>query len=131
MSRTGVLARAQAFAEAGMVDTCTIRRRTGETTDPQTGEITPTWSPLLYDGKCRFQHRDGRAEQADAGEAYVLLQRTEVQLPVAAIGIDVGDEITCTASRDPDLVGRAFLVHDLAYRSDATTRRLQVQERTS
>ena len=130
MSRAAVLARGRIAAEIGMVDTCTIRHRTGETTDPYSGEVVATWADL-YEGKCRFQHRDGQAQQVDVGEAYVLLQRAEVQLPVSAVGIDVGDEITCTASRDPDLVGRVFLVHDLAYRTDATSRRLQIQEQTS
>lgn len=130
MSRATVLARGRAAAEAGMVDTCTIERQTGETTNPDTGVVTPTVSEI-YDGMCRFQQKGAQAQQEDAGQAYLLLQRAEIQLPVTATGIDVGDLITCTASRDPDLVGRVFRVRDLAYKTDATARRLQIQERTS
>ncbi len=131
MSRATVLARGRAAAEAGMVDTCTIERQSGESTDPATGVVTPTVEQV-YTGICRFQQRGSQAQQEDAGEAYILLQRAEIQLPVSATGIDVGDVITCTsAGRDPDLVGRVFRVRDLAYKTDATARRLQIQERTS
>lgn len=126
-----MLARGQAAAEAGMVDTCLIEHRTGETTDPFSGETVDTYA-TVYSGKCRFQSSSGQAQQADAGEAYLLLQRTEVQLPIAVTGVDVGDRVTCTAAgRDADLVGRQFLVRDLAYKTDATARRLQIVERTS
>lgn len=131
MSRTSAVARGRAAAEAGMVDTCTIRRRTGETTDAFSGEVTPTWMPV-YDGRCRFQQQQAQAQQTDAGQAYLLLQRIEVQLPMSVVGLQVGDEITCTAAvRDPDLVGRVFLVRDLAFKTDATSRRIRAEERTS
>jgi hypothetical protein len=45
-------------------------------------------------------------------------------------GLEVGDEITITASRDPDLVGRAFLARDLFHKTDLTARRVGVTERT-
>lgn len=114
-----------------MVDTCTIRRRSGETTDPFSGDVTPTYADV-YDGRCRFQQQQAQAQQSDVGEAYVMLQRIEVQLPVAVTGLEVGDEITCTAAvRDADLVGRVFLIRDLAFKTDATSRRVRAEERTS
>lgn len=130
MSRALLIARARTAAETGMVDTCTIRRSTGETTDPNSGVITPTWQDT-YTGKCRVQQRDVQAQQHDVGEDYVLLQRVQVQLPVSVVGIQVDDEVTITASRDPELVGRVFLVRDLAYKTDASSRRITVTERTS
>lgn len=116
-----------------MVDTCSIERFTGEVTDPFSGEIVKT-SETIYTGKCRFQQPGGgiQAAKVDAGEAQFLLQRSEIQLPVSVVGVDVDDRITCTAAgRDPDLVDRVFLVRDLAYKTDATSRRLQIEERTS
>jgi hypothetical protein len=49
---------------------------------------------------------------------------------VSVTGLEVGDEVTITASRDPDLIGRAFLVRDLFHKTDASSRRVQLTERT-
>jgi hypothetical protein len=129
MTRATLLARAQAAAEAGMVDACVIRRRTGETTDEASGVVTPTWD-LLYDGRCRVQQAIAQADQHDVGENYLLQMRLEVQLPLVVTGLAVGDEVTVTASRDPDLMGRVFLVRDLFHKTDASSRRVGVTERT-
>src|SRR4051812_23622455 len=112
MVRDSALARGQIIALAGMVDACTLRRRTGETTDPTSGVITPTWS-ALYTGPCRVQQSLAQADQHDAGENYLLQLRLVLQLPVTVTGLEVDDEVTMTVSRDADLVGRVFLVRDL------------------
>jgi hypothetical protein len=132
MAREALLARARIFAEAGMSDTCTIRRRTGETTDPATGVVTPTYlSPDPYAGKCRIQQPTATARPHEVSEDFVLMLRLEIQLPMAVTGLRVGDEITITASpHDPDLVGRVFLAHDLFHKTDATSRRVAIVERT-
>lgn len=131
MSRSGVLAAGQRKAEAGMVDTCTIRRRSGSSTNQDTGVITPAWTDL-YSGKCRVQQSLAQADRHDAGEDYQLLLRLTVQLPVVGTeDLEVLDEVTITASRDADLVGRVFLIRDLFHKTDATARRVGVTERTS
>jgi hypothetical protein len=130
MSRASVLARAQAAAEAGMADTCTIRRKSGGTTDPDTGFPTQPYTDL-YAGKCRVQQHQATADQQDIGEDHLLLLRLEVQLSMTVTGLKVGDEITLTASRDADLVGRVFRIHDLAHKTEASARRVQCVERTS
>lgn len=131
MSRASVLARGRAAAEAGMVDTCTVSRVTGETTDENTGAVTPTRS-TLYTGACRVQQRTASSSPAEAGESYALMLALEVQLPMSVTGIKTEDEITITASvHDADLVGRVFLVRSLAHKSHATARRVGVVERTS
>lgn len=130
MSRASVLARGRTAAEAGMVDACTIRRKTGESTGAG-GIVTPTYS-TLYTGKCRVQQAAAQAQQQDPGEAYVLMLRLEVQLPMSVTGLQTEDEVTITASvHDPDLVGRVFLIRDLAHATHKTARRVQVLERTS
>lgn len=129
MSRAALLARARAAAQAGMADTCTIRRRAGETTDENSGVVTPTWDDL-YAGKCRVQQAIAQAAQHDVGEDYLLQMRLDVQLPMAVTGLAVGDEITITASQDPDLVGRVFRVRDLFHKTDASSRRVGATERT-
>lgn len=129
MSRVAVLARARAAAEAGMADACSIRRITGSTTQRGTGVVTPTYLGL-YAGKCRLQQPNALSRPKRAGEDYLLMLRIELQLPMSVTGLAVGDEVTITASQDPDLVGRVLLVHDLAHKTDASARRVGCEERT-
>ena len=113
-----------------MVDTCSIRRRTGETTDDNTGEVTPTWADV-YTGRCRVQQRTAAAESQTPGQDFQLLTRLEFQIPIAAPALLVGDEVTITASGDPQLVGQVLIVRDLAAKSEATARRIGVTRRSS
>jgi hypothetical protein len=130
MTRARVLARGRIAAEAGMVDACVIRRRTGSATDPDTGASTPTYS-TLYAGVCKIQNSHAEAGRTDVGEDYLLLLRLEVHLPIAVIGLQVGDEITVTAAAyDADLPGRVFRIHDLAHKTFATARRVGALEKT-
>lgn len=131
MSRAALLVKARRAAEAGMVDTCLIQRRISETTDDFSGVVTPTYE-TLYEGKCRVQQSSGQAEQADIGEAYLLILRLEIQLPMSVTGLEADDEVVLlTSVSDPDLPGRVFVIHTLAHKTDASSRRVQVQERTS
>lgn len=130
MSRASVLTRGQLAAAAGMTDTCTIRRVTGQTVDDLSGTIVDTYTDL-YAGKCRIQQHQAQAARRDVGEADLLLLALEVQLPTSLVGLEVSDQITVTASGDPDLVGRVFLVRDLAHKTEATARRVQCTERTA
>ncbi len=121
----------RAAAERDMVDACVIRRRTGETTDPTSGVITPTYT-TLYAGKCRVQHQEAQAREETTGQAFLLMLVLRLQLPMTVTGLQVDDEVTITASTyDPDLVGRAFFVRDLMHKTHATSRRVSIQERTS
>lgn len=129
MSIASALAQGRQTAEKLMVDACVIRRRTGETTGPG-GVVTATYS-TLYTGKCRVQQPNAQAQQQDAGEAYLLMVRLEVQLPMSVTGLQAEDQVTVTDSVDPDLPGRVFVIRDLAHKTHATARRVGVTERTS
>jgi hypothetical protein len=129
VSRASALARGKVAAELGMVDTCTITRGGARTTDAN-GDVTQA-TTTVYTGKCRVQQHQATADSKDIGQDNLLLLRVEVQLPMSATGLEVGDEIGINTSvSDPDLPGRAFLVHDLAHKTDATARRVQCMERT-
>jgi hypothetical protein len=130
VSRASIVARGRAAAEAGMVDACTIRRRTGSTIDDNTGQVTPTWADV-YAGRCRIQQRTVQAQSQTPGQDYQLLSQLELQLPIDAAALQVGDEVTVTASGDPQLVGAVLVVRDLAVKSEATARRIGVTRRTS
>lgn len=130
MSRQQLLEEARAAAEEGMVDTCTIKRVTGETLDANDA-VVPTYT-TLYTGVCRIQQQQPYAERKDVGEAYLLALRLEVQLPMTVIGLEPDDVLTIVTSlMDADLPGREFVVRDLAHKTDASSRRVQCQEITS
>jgi Family of unknown function (DUF6093) len=133
MSRASVLARGRDAAEAGMVDACTIRRASGSgTTNPVTGYPTQAYT-TLYTGKCRVQQAVAIARPHDVGEDRVYVVRFDLQLPmVGSEGLKVDDEVTITASvNDADLVGRVFVVLELAHKTEATARRVGMIERTA
>jgi hypothetical protein len=125
------LARGRAAAQALMVDTCTITRVTGTTTDKDTGVVTETVTEV-YTGRCRVQQgTTGQGNRLDPGETSVVLLRLEAQLPMSVVGLAEGDVLTVTASpHDGDLVGRRFRIHDLAHKTHATARRVLVTEVT-
>lgn len=131
MGVDALLARGRRAAEALMVDTCTIRRRTGEATNPESGVVTPTYS-AVYTGKCRLQQPTGQANERDVGEATILMLRFELQLPMSVVGVQADDVVQVTASQmDPDLVGREFAVRGLSHKTHGVMRRLQLEEVTS
>lgn len=135
MSVEGLLAAGQRAAERLMFDQCVIRRRTGSTTDPNTGVVTPDYlSPHPYTGKCRIKMTTSLGvnpgRDRDSGEQAVTVSQMLLQLPFAAAGIITGDEAEITASRDADLVGRKLRIDGPFGQTDATMRRYLVEEVT-
>lgn len=110
-----------------MVDTCTIRRVTGESMNATTLAMTPTYS-TVYTGRCRVQLRDAQAANPDAGEHGFVVGRTIVQVPVSATGVQINDEVVLSASVDADLVGRVLRVRGLFHKTHASARRLECEE---
>lgn len=135
MTLSTALARGRALAESLMVDTCSIRRPSGWTTDDNTGERVPAWT-AIYAGKCKLQQTStgGAAKGQEPGEDYQLHTALELHIPISGDtpALRVGDEITITAATyDPQLAGQVFLVRDLLDKSIATARRVGVTRRTS
>lgn len=131
MTAAEALAAGRVAAEELMVDECTVRRRTGETTDPLTGEVAPTYAVILTGQKCKVQTRGNWGESRDVGEAARVILSLEVHFPITVVALEVRDEITIDAAvHDPDLVGRVLRVKDLHHKSFATARRVMCQEVT-
>jgi hypothetical protein len=130
MTVEGAIGRARVLAEQLMVDACVIKRAAGETTGAG-GVITPA-TTTLYTGKCRVQGRPGNRQGTDVGEAYLVIEHHEVQLPMTVAGLREGDQITITASAlDPDLVGKVYVIRDVLAKTHLTSRRVEVLEVTS
>jgi hypothetical protein len=135
MSALTATLRGRAAAEALMVDTCLVRRRTGEATDPDTGVTTPTYA-TVYAGKCKIQQRAAgsaaSASPAEVGEATLLLATLELHVPTSVTGIASDHLVAITASvLDPDLLGRTWTVRGPAHETYGTARRYTLQEVTS
>jgi hypothetical protein len=128
MSLGGIVARGRAAAERLMVDTCTIVRVTGQTTNPTTGVVTDT-TTAVYTGKCKVQVRDVDAQNPEAGDRAYTVLKLRVDLPADTTGVDTGDIVTITAAPyDAELVDRTFRVVAPFFGSQKTARRVPVEE---
>lgn len=115
-----------------MIDTCTITRITGSTLDTTTGVVTPT-TTTVYSGPCRLQANQGMARNATpTPDDPVLMRYRELQLPVTtSTGVRQGDRVHIdTCVNDPDMAGTEHIVHDQHGKSEATARRLGIEEVT-
>jgi hypothetical protein len=119
----------RAAAEALMVDACTITRAgAAGAFNPITGGYGSS-STSVYVGKCRVQIRSASVSTPEFGGQAVVVQQVELQVPMSVLGVRPGDTVTVTASqRDPDLVGRVYTVSAPFAKTDATARRLRVEE---
>jgi hypothetical protein len=130
MSRQTILARGRARLAEALIDTCLVERVTGETTNLTTGAVTKTYT-TVYSGACRVQAATANwAGPADVGQAAIRLAAAELQLPVVGSeGILIDDRVSITACvHDTDMVGRVYSVTGLSHKSEATTRKLPLQE---
>lgn len=130
MSRQTILARGRARAAEAFIDACLIERVTGETTNLTTGAVTKTYT-AVYSGPCRVQAATANwAGPAEVGQAAIRLAAAELQLPVVGSeGLLIDDRVTITACvHDTDMVGRVYSVTGPSHKSEATTRKLPLQE---
>jgi len=116
------------MAESLMLDTCTVKRVTGVTTDLLTGADVPTYS-TIYTGKCKVATFQPQERNPEVGGATLTVQRYSVHVPVGAFVPAVGQVVTITdAALDPNLTGRMFRVVALLHKTAATAYRLSVEE---
>lgn len=128
MSLTTILAHGRAAANNRMMDACTVEHQTGGTTDDLTGVVTPMWS-TVYSGPCRIT-MSGEGSATDGGEVTVAVLSLELHLPIEGTGTIVhNDRVTVTAAlNDTELVGRTFRVSSKQIKSEATARRISIEE---
>lgn len=130
MSIAGAIAAGRRAAEALMVDTCVITYITSTSTDDLTGLVTDQRA-TRYTGPCRIQAPAAQGQRDDVGEVTVTVLRLQLQLPtVGSEAVDRGDQVVVTASVDPALLGRTWVVRDLAHKTHATARRMTIEEVT-
>lgn len=130
--RASVLAAGRREAERGMVDACEITRVTSAPTDRTTLVRTETRT-TIYEGPCRVQELLAFSRDTTPSPDVRLLGRYRIlQLPVVGSeGIQLGDDVEITACvNDPDLVGKSMRVRDQSGKSEATSRRIGIEEMT-
>jgi hypothetical protein len=128
MSAVSAIQRGRVAAEALMVDQVTVQHKTGESTNQETGVVTPTYA-TVYSGKAKVQQSSPATNPADVGEAAVFIGQMTLHLPVSVTTVQPDDLVTVTASAlDPDLVGRTFRLRGPAHKSFLTARRFPMVE---
>jgi Family of unknown function (DUF6093) len=129
MSATSITLRGRIAAEALMIDAVVVKHRTGESTDPDTGVVTPTFS-TIYTGKAKIQHGGTRpAGTKELGQASIQVTHAQLHLPMSATGVQADDTATVTASTlDPELVGKVFVIRAASHKTYLTARRYDMED---
>lgn len=125
----GVLAMGRRQAESLMRDTCRITVKGPDVWDEAT--LTNTASTVtVYEGKCRLLYPYRAPTSASTPGQVESVQLARLSLPVStSVGVREGALVEyLTSASDPDLPGRRFRVSGNAHQSDATARRLPVEE---
>ena len=126
----------RSYAERLMTDRFDIMRPTGAmSVDPETGASIPgqtrvaqTIGKVQTSGGIASQVVTASGDSSNVG-GNVPVWSLYLHFPVTLTGLREKDVAFCTASDDPDLVGRRFrLVNMQSEKSHATARRWNVQE---
>lgn len=128
MSASAALLAGRREAELLMVDACTITRPGAPVTDPDTGAVTNTSTPV-YSGRCKVQSKDSATSSPDAGgHSFVVVSR-QVHIPANSADVKDGDVVTITASLlNSFTVGNVYRVEGFTPDSFDTAARLPVKE---
>lgn len=131
MSAITAAIRGRIAAERLMVDTCTIRRATGETTDPDRGKVVDTYT-TIYSGICKVAQSAPSGSPVSVGEAQVLQQTLQLHLPASVVAPLDDDEVTIdTSLLDATLPGKVFRLRGIPNKSFLTARRWGLVQVTS
>lgn len=132
MSATSATLRGRRFAEAQMVDACTVKRLVSSTVNPDTGQIGATSYTTIYTGKCKVQQLAPATVPTAVGQAAEFVGQLMLHLPVSAVtsaNVAPDDLVTITAAAlDASLVSRTFRLRGPAHKTYATARRLPMVE---
>lgn len=125
----GILAAGRRRAEALMRDTCRITKAGPDVWNEATLTNTPS-TVTVYEGKCRLLYPYRAPTTASTPGQVEAVQLARLSLPVStSIGVREGHDVEyLTSASDPDMVGRKFKVVGGAHQSDATARRVPVEE---
>ena len=145
MSADAAVREGRRHAESLMKDVVVISRPGVPVTDPDTGEVTTSLTDV-YAGPCKVQQTISQSGNPEAGEHRFTVQQARLDIPVAVVGVRVGDVAVASfldtatypdGSFPGDSVYPAavrevtFRVVELFEKSYATAQRLRVEQVTS
>ena len=107
---------------------CTITFEVDGDFNPDTGEYDPPAVTTVYTGSCLVQPTPG-ARVVEFGEGPTSLRTYEIHLSGEADGVDVGQKVSVSDSRDGQLdAAESLVVIDVEKSSTFTNRRIIVEE---
>lgn len=116
-------------AEQLMVDTCHITRDGGPRTFDKATNSYSGGTTDVYTGKCRVKPSPLSANSSvQAGEQAVSLWPYIVSVPLSVTGVELGDLVEITDSRDPALINQQLRVRTVGRGTHLTARRLECEE---
>lgn len=117
-------------AESLMTDTCTITRGAASPVLNESTGKYDTPGSTVYSGKCRVRSAGNVGSQGrDAGDAFAIVARPTISVPVGSASFVTGDLVTLTdAPLNPQLVGARFKVLSVSDQSQPTALRLECEE---
>lgn len=129
MTREALVEDARGLAASLMPDTAEIRRPgSGGTTDPGTGQWTPTVGTLVYTGPCLVRTPQTVLEQDLVfGDDQVTRTRYLGIFPHTVGDVKIDDMVTVTVSADPVLLQRRLRVVAVGVSSYLIARRLGLE----
>lgn len=123
-----LMAHGRAAAERLMADECVVRKTTGQTIDPDTGQHVTQCSEV-YTGACKVQTSGGVGGDTTDTGTVVNEWLVRVDFPWATQGLTPDMVVEITKSGDPNLVGHRFrLVSPQSQKTHATAQRWNVKE---
>ena len=122
------------LAESLMVDTCTVRYKTGRSAiNETTNKEAPVYA-TRFTSACRVREVRTVTPDSTVGGRREARDETRVDLPVSAPQVFTDDQVVIDAvgpSSDPRLVGRVFVVNAPMNQTFSTATRLTVTEASS
>lgn len=131
-----LLAAGRETAQALMDSTVVIRRETGKTPNPATGQVERIWTDI-YQGPARLRLTDSDPQEVDAAGQRFAVEDPRISLPIAAdprittgtsAAVRVDDVGTVLANEhDAGEIGTTFRLAGRVGQTHSTARRLRVE----
>lgn len=122
-----MLIRGQHMADSRMSETVLVGKfRDG--TDPDTKEATRVLETARYTGKARIRWGSREVSNSQATGSPVAMQEPYLSVPFGTARFFTDDEVECSASPDPLLVGRRFKLSGAAAAGQVSAYRYPLEE---
>ena len=123
----GVLPELRAHALTRMTSTAHVERILSVTADPLTGADVVTAATVHAALPCRVKASEAEIQPRDVDGVDVPERPDQIHFPWDTAGLEVGQRVTVTASRNPILVGRVYRLVRSHLGDDATAQRWGVE----